>query len=74
MKFSIPYIKPNSSLPLSPCQSHPNSSTPISFPALEAYFMLIVLSYYLQQQRAFGADDEFEVLFTASEAQLAANP
>lgn len=74
MQYSFPYIKPNSSTSLFSCQTQPNSSTPISFPALEAYFLFVVLSYYLQQQRVSGADDEFEVLYTASEAQLTANP
>lgn len=71
MQSYIPNNNLNSSLLFN---LHPNSSTSISSPALEAYFLLVVLSYYLQQQRISAGEDEFEVLYRASEAQLATNP
>ncbi|XP_034479001.1 uncharacterized protein LOC117785197 [Drosophila innubila] len=39
--------------------------------AIESYFLVIVLAYYLQLRRAENSNEEFEILFTASEPQLA---
>ncbi|KAM8712851.1 hypothetical protein ACLKA7_013220 [Drosophila subpalustris] len=43
------------------------------FDALSAefYFIVVVLAYYLQMRRAVDTDDEFEVLFTASDPEIA---